>query len=192
MKEGRMTMLCPIARRAISRSEDRGKKAPGWVERHAARCASCRAYARFVASLKPRLSAEREAFLDAVPDFPLNESAWARAEAGGEKRIPFGRRLAPRPLPAAATAVVLLAAGLVLWQVVLREPGPSAEDRAAALAALKSIAAAPENLSGVVLGPESSLVREREILERSIASAVEYLQARLNIKIERRPGPKSL
>jgi hypothetical protein len=182
-------MLCRIARRAISRSEDRGEKAPRWAERHAARCAPCRDYARFAASLKARLAAEKAAFLEAVPEFPLNETAWARPEAGGERRASFRRRLALRPLPAAAAAIVLLAAGLVLWQVVLRDPRPSSEDRAAALASLRSIAAAPESLPGVILGPESSLAREREILERSIASAVEYLQARLNIKIERRTPP---
>ncbi len=185
-------MLCRIARRAISKSEDRREKVPRWAERHAARCASCRDYARFAASLNARLAAEKVAFLEAVPDFPLNEAAWSASEAGGGRRIPFGRRLALRPLPAAAAAIVLLAAGLVFWQVVLRDPLPSSEDRAAALASLRSIAAAPESLPGVFLGPESSLVREREILERSIASAVEYLQARLNIRIERRPGPKSL
>jgi hypothetical protein len=33
------------------------------------------------------------------------------------------------------------------------------------------------------------LNKERQILERSVASAVDYLQARLNIKIERRTPP---
>jgi hypothetical protein len=35
------------------------------------------------------------------------------------------------------------------------------------------------------------LAREREILERSVSSAFEYLQARLNIRIERRDVPES-
>jgi hypothetical protein len=39
---------------------------------------------------------------------------------------------------------------------------------------------------------ESSLENERLILERSLTAAVEYLQARLNIKIERKDAPKSL
>jgi hypothetical protein len=38
---------------------------------------------------------------------------------------------------------------------------------------------------------ESSLGREREIVERSLASAAEYLQARLNVRIERRMAAKS-
>jgi hypothetical protein len=57
---------------------------------------------------------------------------------------------------------------------------------------LKSITAAPGELGGAVIDVESSLDREREILERSILSALDYLQERLNIKIERRDRPKSL
>jgi hypothetical protein len=85
--------------------------------------------------------------------------------------------------------IVLAAAGLVLFRVIPREPSPSAEDRVAARAAIRTLASAPQGLRGVVGGAESSLNKERQILERSVASAVDYLQARLNIKIERRTPP---
>jgi hypothetical protein len=191
-KEGRTTMRCFFARRSISRAEDRGTKLPRWVERHAGRCGSCGEYARFTASLKARLAAERTAFLASVPEFPLNMSAWAGAsDHGVQERIPR-RRLVLRPLPAAAGAFVVLAAGLVLLLVALREPSPSPQDRAAALAALKSFTAVPDRLPGAVTEAESSLDKERRILEKELSSAVEYLQARLNIKIERRePRAKS-
>jgi len=185
-------MLCHIARRSISKAEDGGTKPPRWVERHAARCGSCREYARFAGSLKARLSDDREAFIATVPEFPVEEAAWGRPGDGRDKRVSQGHRLVLRPFPAAAAVLVVAAATLILFQVVLREPSPSAQDRAAVLAALKSIAAAPDELPGVVTGAESALDREREILERSIASAVEYLQTRLNIKVERRQSPKSL
>ncbi|MFO7732356.1 MAG: hypothetical protein R6X21_01750 [Candidatus Aminicenantes bacterium] len=184
-------MLCSLARRAISRSEDRGERMPRWAERHAARCGACREYARFTASLKARLSAEKEGFLAAVPDFPLNEASWARAAGGGERRGLFGLRPALRPWPAAAAALTVLAAALVLFQVVLKGPSPAAEGRPAALPSLKAITAAAEGLPTVVANAESSLDKERRILEKSIASAFEYLQAQLNIRIERgdRPNP---
>jgi len=185
-------MRCFFARRAISRAEDRGTKLPQWVERHAGRCGSCGDYARFTASLKERLAGERPAVLDAVPEFPLNEAAWAAAgDRGAQERVPR-RRFVLRPLPAAAGALVVLAAGLALLLVALREPAPSAQDRTAALAALKSFTAVPDRIPGVVTEAEFSLEKERRILEKELSSAVEYLQARLNIKIERRePRGKS-
>jgi len=186
-------MLCHLTRRMISRAEDRGKKMPGWAERHSARCGACREYARFAASLKERLSGEKPALLAAVPDFPLNEARWAEAEARRGNREVFGRRLVAHPFPVAAAALVVVAGVLILFQTVLREPSPSPEERAAALAGLRSLTAAPDDFMGIVTEAESALAKEREILERSVVSAVEYLQARLNIKIERRdPAAKSL
>jgi hypothetical protein len=186
MQEGRTTMRCFFARRAISRAEDRGTKLPRWVERHAGRCGSCGEYARFTASLKARLAGERTAFLAAAPEFPLNEAAWAGAGDGRAPRRDPGRRLVLRPLPAAAGALVVLAAGLILLLVVLKEAPPTAQDRAAAAAAIRTLTTAPEGLQGALGDAESSLEKERRILERELSSAAEYLQARLNIKIERR------
>lgn len=185
-------MFCHLTRRLISRAEDRGKKMPRFAERHTARCGACREYARFTASLKARLSAEKPALLAAVRDFPLGEAAWVEDGTARGKRESLGRRLALHPFPAAAAALVVVAGAIVLFQVVLREPSPSPEDRAAALATLRSVTAAPDGFQGMVSDAESSLARERQILERSVASAVEYLQARLNIKIERRESPKTL
>jgi hypothetical protein len=184
-------MLCRIARWAISRAEDRAARPPRWAARHVARCGACRDYARFAASLKGRLSAEKDAFLRAVPDFPVDAQSWGRAEAERKDSVRPFRRPVLRPWPAAAAGLAVLAAALVLWQVVLKEPGPSPEDRAAALAALKSVVTAADEFPGVVTEAESSLERERRILERSVASAAEYLQARLNIRIVRREAAKS-
>jgi hypothetical protein len=190
MKEGRTTMRCFFARWAISRAEDRGTKLPRWAARHAGRCASCGEFARFTASLKDRFAGERPGFLAAVPEFPLNETAWpAAAGRGTQDRAPR-RRFVLRPLPAAAGAFIALAAGLVLLLVALREPSPSPQDRTAALSALRSFSAVPDRIPGVVTEAESSLEKERRILQEELSSAVEYLQARLNIKIERR-GPRA-
>ena len=82
--------------------------------------------------------------------------------------------------------LVVAAGALVLFQVVLKEPAPTAEERAAAMAALKSIASAPDGFRGAHRSAESSLEKENRIRESSVSSAVEYLQARLNIRIERR------
>ena len=192
-------MLCTLSHWMISRAEDRGKKLPRTVERHITRCNACGAYARSSASLASRLKEERSAWLAKVPDFPVglapDMEAPARDPRAVEAGWPRSRRLllfGLRPLPVAATVLVIAAAALVLTQVVLKEAPPSAQDRAAARAAIKSLTSAPDGLQGVIGEAESSLEREGRILEQSLSSAVEYLQARLNIKIERKVTPKSL
>jgi hypothetical protein len=192
MKERRTTMGCQLARRAISRAEDRGEETPRWVARHTARCGSCRDFALFTASLRARLADEKPALLSAVPDFPVGGAAWASAaEARGERKG-LGRRLVLHPAPAVAAALVLVAAGVLLFRVARQEAVPSPQDTAAVLAALRSVAAAPAAFPEAVASAETSLDKERRVLEASLASAVEYLQARLNVKIERRkPASKS-
>jgi hypothetical protein len=191
-------MGCKLSRWMISRAEDTGKKLPRFAERHIGRCRACGEFARFSASLSSRLRDDRSAWLAQVPDCPLSFDAEAgpatagsrvaAAERPGSRRLRFGFR----PLPVAAAALVVVVAALVLFQVIPREPALSAEDRAAARAAIASLQAAPETLQGMIGEAESSLENERLILERSLSSAVEYLQARLNIKIERKDAPESL
>lgn len=191
-------MLCKLSRWMISRAEDTGKKLPRIVEQHLGCCSKCREHARASMSLSSRLQGERSAWLAGVPEFPTaleSDKVRPRTELGAaETARPISRRpwLALRPLPVAASVIVLVAAGLVLFKVIPREPPPSAEDRMAARAAIKTLTSAPEGLPGVIGEAESPLDKERQILERSIISAVDYLQARLNIKIERRDPPKSL
>lgn len=185
-------MLCHLTRWFVSRSEDAGKAWPRFAERHAARCAACREYARFASVLPARLSAEVPSVLAGAPEADLAldgiDADGARSLRGASGRRPVFLR----PLPAASAALALIASVLVLTLVVFREPRLSPADRQAALAALKSVAAAPDELGGVVADAESSLDREREVLERSILSALDYMQARLNIKVERKGRLKSL
>ena len=82
----------------------------------------------------------------------------------------------------------MIAGALVLSRLVFKAPALSEEGRAAAMDAIRSLSAAPRELPTILGEAESPLVMERRTLERSVSSAVEYLQARLNIKIERR-GP---
>jgi hypothetical protein len=185
-------MRCALSRWMISRAADTGKKPPRSVERHIGRCGACGEYARFAASLKDRFAGDRGAFLAGMPEFPSNVAVWDRPGTAAEKRPSFGRRLLLHPLPAAAGVLAFAAAALFLVRVVLREPVPTPEDRAAAQAAIKSIFAAPDGFRGALTEAESSLDRERRILEKSVASAAEYLQARLNIRIERRDPQKDL
>jgi hypothetical protein len=190
-------MLCKLSRWMISRAEDTGKKLPRIAARHVGRCSSCDEFARSSASLSLRLRAERSAWLAQVPDLtpgPAHDTEPSRATP---RAVEAGRsgslrpRAALRPLPIAAAALVVLAGMLVLFQVVLREPPPNAQDRAAAMAALKTLSSGPDRLQGVIGEAESSLERERRILEQSVTSAVEYLQARLNIRIERKDAARS-
>jgi hypothetical protein len=180
-------MLCTLSRWMISRTEDAGKKLPRIAERHVRSCPACGEYARACASLTSRLRAERSAWLAEAPDFsPL---AGFDAESSPAAPIPHRPRLALRPLPVAAAALAVIAVALILSQVVFKASAPSEAARREAADAIRSLSAAPQDLSGIIEEAESPLVRERRILERSVASAVEYLQARLNIKIERREPP---
>jgi hypothetical protein len=186
-------MLCHIARRAISGSEDRGKALPRWAGRHIGRCEACREFAGFAPSLKTRLAVDRAAFLAAVPEFPLKKAAWNKAGTERKERVSLGRRLVFHPFPAAAGVLIVAAAAFLVFRTVPRVPTPlTSGDRAAARTAFKSIVAAPNEFRGALTGAESSLEKEKRILERSVASAAEYLQARLNIRIERRDPPKEL
>jgi hypothetical protein len=179
-------MLCALSRWMISRAEDTGKRLPRIAERHILRCPGCGGYARDSASLTSRLRAERAAWLAAVHDFPAPAGFDGEpSPAGPASSRP---RFALRPLPAAAAALVVVAGALVLSQIVLKAPAPTVEERAAAMDAVRSLSAAPRELPEIIGEAESPLVMERRILERSVSSALEYLQDRLNIKIERR-GP---
>jgi len=185
-------MFCNLTRWLISRAEDRGKEVPRFAERHAARCGACREYALFAASLSSRLSGEAPAYLDKAPDSPLDPAAWTAEGAGCRTRAPFRSRFVLHPFPAAVAVLVVAASALVLFLVVRREPALTSTEKLAVIASLKSVVAAPAEFRVAVAEAESSLARERVILEKSVLSAVEYLQARLNIRVERKQAPKSL
>lgn len=188
-------MLCMLSRWMVSRAEDTGKKLPRFAERHVKRCGACREFARSSASLSTGLRAERAAFLDGVPEFSVRALSPSEALATEPRNVLRAdrrsgrRRLLLRPLPAAAAVLIIVVGAFVVFRIGRHEPELSAQDRAAAMAAIKSVSGAPGELRGVVSEAESSLDKERQILEESIASAAEYLQVRLNIKIERRHPP---
>lgn len=191
-------MLCKLTRRMISRAEDRGLALPGFAARHAGRCASCREFARFAASLGDRLAAELPGVLARAPEerpgtsFAAEVAGPGRGDAGATARGPRARRPLLRPLPAAAAVLIVAAGALVLFRVVPRTPSPSPAAGEAARAAIRSISAAPADLPALIGSAESSLAGERAVLERSVRSALDYLSVRLNIRIERRDDPKTL
>jgi hypothetical protein len=186
-----MTMFCNLTRWLISRAEDRGKERSRFAERHAAQCGASRDNALFAASLSSRLSGETPAFLAKAPDSPLDPAAWTAEGAGRGTRAPFRRRFVLHPFPGAAAVLVVIVSALILFRVVRREPALTSAEKLAVITSLKSIAAVPADFRVAVAEAESPLTRERLILEKSVLSAVEYLQARLNIRIERKETPKS-
>jgi hypothetical protein len=185
-------MFCNLTRWLISKAEDRGNETPRFAERHAARCGACREYALFAASLSSRLSGETPAFLAKAPASPLDPAAWAADGDGRGTRAPYRFRLVLRPFTAAAAVLVVAASALILFMVVRREPALTSTEKLAVIASLKSVAAAPAEFRVAVEEVGSPLAKERQILERSVLSAVEYLQARLNIRIEKKNPPQSL
>ncbi len=191
-------MWCKPSRWMVSRSEDTGRKLPGFAGRHIGRCRACGEFARSSAALASRLRGERAAWLAGVPDFSLGFESDAgpagtvgRA-AAADKPASRRPRLGLRPLPVAAAVLVVAAAALVLFRSAPRAPAPTAQGRAAARAAIADLRSAPARLQGVLGEAESSLERERRVLEQSVTSAFEYLQTRLNIRIERKEAPKPL
>jgi hypothetical protein len=184
-------MLCALCRWLVSRSEDTGKALAPFAARHVRRCRRCGDYARSAASIASRLRTERQAWLAAAPEFEVDLASGkaGAADTPAAARAPRRSWSGLRPVPVAAAVLAVVVGGLVLFQVILREPAPPIEDRTAALAALRSITSAPAGIPGALREAESPLDRERRVLEASVASAVEYLQARLNIKIERREPP---
>jgi len=184
-------MLCTLSRWLISRAEDTGKALPGFAGRHVRGCGACAEFARTATALSSRLRTERSAWLAEVQDFAveIRPDATPMPAAKTGEREPQRSWLSLHPLPVAAAALVIVAGALVLFQLVLKGPAPTAEERAEAMAALKTITSAPGEFQGVIGAAESPLDKERRVLERSVTSAVEYLQARLNIRIERREPP---
>lgn len=192
-------MLCRISRWMISRSQDTGAKMPRAVERHVGRCRDCGAFARATMSVASRLRSERAAFLDKVPDFPLDLGAdrasvemaprTAQRASRAPRRLVFGLR----PLPAAAAALILVAvSGIIVARATRRPVAANPQDLAAMRTAFKNLTSAPEGIPGVLGQAESSLDKERQVLERSLVAAADYLQSRLNIKIERKANSRSI
>lgn len=191
-------MLCALSRWMVSRSEDTGKKLPRAIERHIGRCPACGAYVRASMAVAARLRSERAAYLAKAPEFAVDlEAASLRMRPdrrGAETATKASRRFlfGLRPLPVAAAALFLVAAAVIVFRVTRPAPPANPQEMAAATAAIRSLTSAPKELPGVVGEAESSLDKERRILEKSLFSAADYLQARLNIKIERKSNPHSI
>lgn len=185
-------MLCSLTRWMISRAEDRGKKMPRFAAYHVGRCRTCREFAGFAESLSSRLAKDTRAFLVRIPDFVLEPPAPAAGNAQRSTQGHRRRRLTVYPFPAAAIALVVVVSAFVLIRIAGREPAPSPLEKKTALAALQSVSSVPAEFQGAVVEAESYLANESLILEKSVLSAVEYLQARFNIKIERKESPNSL
>lgn len=183
-------MLCPLTRWLISREADTGRKMPGWAARHAGRCEACRAFAAFAESLPARLSEEVPAHLDAVPGVVARRNPSESIAAPNDRRP--GHRFFLRPVPVAGLVLALaLGAGIFLVVGVRRGPTFKAEEARAAFDELKKMTAVSEEWPGIVAAAESSLDKERLILEKAARSAYTRLQDRLNITIERRDAKAS-
>ena len=175
-------MMCPLTRWLISRSLDTGKKMPGFAARHAQRCGACREYARFAESLPARFSGELPSLLADVPEAPPLALPSESKEERFIRSPRMGIRRFIRPVPVAALALFLVA-GIFLFRQIVGGPGIKP---GATLADLKSLITIPRDVQAAAVQAESPLVQERLLLEKSVLSAFEYLQARLNIKIERK------
>jgi len=177
-------MICLWTRWLISRSHDLGKPLPGFAARHAESCRRCREYARFCGTLPSRLSESLPARLDRAPASSPFRIPRVTEESENRRSGGPGRRVFLRPVLVAA-AVLALAAGAFLFLRIANGPSMSAERAKAALEDLRKVTAAPGEWPSAVTTAESTLDKERRLIENAAKSAFDYLQNRLNITIVR-------
>jgi len=170
-------MFCPVYKWKISQAVDSGETLPGKVRRHIARCDSCRKYAEFCASLKPRFTRDEQALL---ADF--DESMTERIMRGASEREEPRTRAQHRtriliPALAAAVTVLVVCAGVLFLSLPRSKPAPVL-GRVSPLV----IAASPENVLSKV---ESPLEREYAELKRTLESTSKVLISSLDFRIDR-------
>jgi len=181
-------MFCSIYKWKISQAMDSGKTISGKVHRHMQRCGSCRKYAEFCTSLKPRLIQDKRPILEgfdetlnkkimsSIPEILGRESEVARKAS--RQKFPFHR---PAVIPSLAAAVVVLAVSIsIIFFALPRSKQKPALDQISTLLS----AASPEDVLSRV---ESPLEKEYTELKRTLESTSKYLISSFDVRI----GPQA-
>jgi hypothetical protein len=177
-------MFCPIYKWKISQALDSGKSISGLLQRHLQRCDSCREYAAFCTSLKPKFIQDRQAILDnfdedmnkkimaAIPDRPEQVSGQRQKT---RSRSWASRRPALIPSLAAAVSVLVIVIGIYF----IARPVPEKTPPIGQISSLIS-AASPEDMLSKM---ESPLEKEYTELKRAFESTGKYLISSLDFRL---------
>lgn len=169
-------MFCSIYKWKISQAMDSGKTISHTVHKHMQRCDSCREYAEFCTSLKPRFTQDKksifgdldralnEKILSSIPDV-LRPAPEPGRRTSGQK---FSLRR-PALIPSFAAALTVLAAVIGILFLVL--PRTEQTPALGQISAYVSAASPEEVLSRV----ESPLEKEYAELKRTFESTGRYL-----------------
>lgn len=177
-------MFCPMYKWKISRAMDSQKPVSDMVQRHMRRCDSCREYAEFCASLKPKFTQDKGAILQDF-DTSLNkkimraipEQIELRAESAPRDRSQKHSFRRPVLIPSLAAVFTVLAISISI--IFFSLPWSKQRPPLGQLSALIS-AASPEDVLSKV---ESPLEKEYTELKRTLESTSKFLISSFDFRI---------
>jgi hypothetical protein len=177
-------MFCSINKWMISRALDTGKPLPGRVKNHLQRCDTCREFASFCTSLKPKLMQDKNAMLERF-DEALTKKILSnipedlKAASAPEHRTSIRKMVARRPalIPSLSAALVVL--GILISLLFLTHPRSQDMDPLGQLTAFIRTAS-PEDVLSKMESPLETEYRElKQTLDSTTRSLLSSLEFRL-------------
>jgi|GEM_PF-1664004 len=167
-------MKCGIVRWLAASARD----LPRPVQRHLARCPSCRDYVRVTRALAETARRDAPAYLETVPPPKSGgfvDKARTEAKPGTSFRLVYRRMWIPASV----------AAGLGLVALLVFRPGtnPPGVRWGQVVAPLENLPAAGEAVWNLAVEMESPLEREFESLRKAVTSAAQVLEAGLDLRM---------
>jgi hypothetical protein len=177
-------MFCSIYKWKISQSFDSGKPISGLLQRHLQKCGSCRKYAEFCTSLKPKFTQDKQNILEDF-DESMNKKIMAAiyekpdhvSETEKKAFSPSWLSRKPILIPSltAAASILVIVIGLLFFVLLHPKPTPPIDP----ISTLISAASPVDVLSKV----ESPLEKEYTELKRAFESTGKYLISSLDLRI---------
>ncbi len=186
MRRGKM--FCSIYKWKISQAMDSGKSISSLMQRHLQKCNSCREYAEFCTSLKPKFTQDKQVILQDI-DKSLNKKIMMAIReqngpgTGALEKSPAHKFSLRQPalIPSlAAVLTVLIISISIIFFVLPRSKQRPAIDQ---ISTLLSAASPKDVLSRV----ESPLETEYAELKRAFESTSKYLISSFDLRI----GPQA-
>jgi hypothetical protein len=181
-------MFCSIYKWKISQAMDSGKPISSLLQRHLQKCDSCREYAEFCTSLKPKLTQDKQVILQDF-DKSLNKKIMTAIQkqngpgSGAAEKSPAHkfslRRPALIPSLAAAFTVLVISIGILFFALPRSKQRPALDQISILLSA-----AFPEDVLSKV---ESPLETEYSELKRAFESTSKYLISSFDFRL----GPQA-
>lgn len=177
-------MFCSINKWIISRSVDTGRPLPGRVKNHLQRCNSCREFAAFCTSIRPKLIQDKNIILEKA-DKALTKKILSgipvdiTEKTGLENKTRFRKRAPRRPVLIPSLSAALVVLGILGGILFFTHPRPQDTNPLGQLSALVK-AASPEDVLSRI---ESPLETEYEELKRALDSTTRFLLSSLDFRL---------